>query len=166
MNINISVISTKKEASFSFSFNEKIGSPGLDEVVFMTPVRLDGEVIKDKEIYYIDAKGSVGVKMYCSRCLEPTELLIDFNLNEKFNINESYDEEIEAFSGESINLDLTVMDSILASLPMKVVCSDECKGLCLVCGQNLNETNCDCDTTVFDPRLEGLRSLLKFDEEV
>ena len=80
--------------------------------------------------------------------------------------NASYDEEIETFSGDSIDLTSSVIRNILAVLPMKVVCRDDCKGLCPVCGQNLNIKDCGCDTTYIDPRFESLRSLLKFDEEV
>ena len=66
--------------------------------------------------------------MPCGRCLSPVTISIDFNLNEKFSSNASYDEEIETFSGDSIDLTSTVIRIILASLPMKVVCSEDCKG--------------------------------------
>ena len=98
--------------------------------------------------------------------MTPVRVSVDFKLNEKFSSNASYDEEIETFSGDSIDLTSTVFRNILAAMPMKVVCSDDCKGLCPVCGQNLNVKDCGCDTTYIDPRFESLRSLLKFDEEV
>ena len=126
----------------------------------------EGEVIKEQDIYYVEGTGSVGICMPCSRCLEPVELSVDFKLNEKFGNNAGDDEEIETFSGDSIDLSSAVMRNILAVMPMKVVCSDDCKGLCPVCGQNLNVKDCGCDTTYVDPRFESLRSLLKFDEEV
>lgn len=168
MNINISAVSGRWEARFPFSFTEDLkGAANCpDEAVFITPVSLEGEVIKEEDTYYIEGKGSVDVSMPCGRCLSPVTISIDFNLNEKFSSNASYDEEIETFSGDSIDLTSTVIRIILASLPMKVVCSEDCKGLCPVCGQNLNLKDCGCDTTYIDPRFESLRSLLKFDEEV
>lgn len=168
MTINISAVSGRREARLSFSFNESIDSSVActDEAVFTTPVSLEGEVIKEEDIYYVEGQGSVGIRMFCSRCLEPVELSVDFKLNEKFGNNASEDEEIETFSGDSIDLTSAVFKNILAVLPMKVVCSNDCKGLCPVCGQNLNVKDCGCDATYVDPRFESLRSLLKFDEEV
>ena len=168
MIINISAVSGRREAGFDFQLNEKLGDEvlGADGAVFTTPVSLEGEVIKEQDIYYVEGTGSVGICMPCSRCLEPVELSVDFKLNEKFGNNAGDDEEIETFSGDSIDLSSAVMRNILAVMPMKVVCSDDCKGLCPVCGQNLNVKDCGCDTTYVDPRFESLRSLLKFDEEV
>lgn len=168
MIINISAVSGRREASFDFQLNEKLGDEvlGADGAVFTTPVSLEGEVIKEQDIYYVEGTGSVGICMPCSRCLEPVELSVDFKLNEKFGNNAGDDEEIETFSGDSIDLSSAVMRNILAVMPMKVVCSDDCKGLCPVCGQNLNVKDCGCDMTYVDPRFESLRSLLKFDEEV
>ena len=168
MIINISAVAGRREASFDFQLNEKLGDEvlGADGAVFTTPVSLEGEVIKEQDIYYVEGTGSVGICMPCSRCLEPVELSVDFKLNEKFGNNAGDDEEIETFSGDSIDLSSAVMRNILAVMPMKVVCSDDCKGLCPVCGQNLNVKDCGCDTTYVDPRFESLRSLLKFDEEV
>ena len=168
MIINTSAVSGRREASFDFQLNEKLGDEvlGADGAVFTTPVSLEGEVIKEQDIYYVEGTGSVGICMPCSRCLEPVELSVDFKLNEKFGNNAGDDEEIETFSGDSIDLSSAVMRNILAVMPMKVVCSDDCKGLCPVCGQNLNVKDCGCDTTYVDPRFESLRSLLKFDEEV
>ena len=168
MIIIISAVSGIREASFDFQLNEKLGDEvlGTDGAVFTTPVSLEGVVIKEEDIYYVEGTGSFGICMPCSRCLEPVELSVDFKLNEKFGNNAGDDEEIETFSGDSIDLSSAVMRNILAVMPMKVVCSDDCKGLCPVCGQNLNVKDCGCDTTYVDPRFEILRSLLKFDEEV
>ena len=83
MNINISAVSGRREAEFPFSFEEKLdGLSGYSQAaVFTTPVSLDGEVIKDGDIYYISGKGSVGVSMPCDRCLEPVSFSVDFELD-------------------------------------------------------------------------------------
>ena len=166
MNINISAVSGRREATIPFSFNEELKADFTDGAVFITPVSLEGEVIKDGDIYYVNGEGSVEMSMPCDRCLTPVSFSVSFKLNEQFSSNAGYDEEIETFSGDSIDLTSTVTKNILAEMPMKVVCSDDCKGLCPICGQNLNVKDCGCDTTYIDPRFESLRSLLKFDEEV
>ena len=168
MNINISAVSGRREASFPFSFEEKLDGLGgySQEAVFTTPVSLDGEVIKEGDIYYINGKGTVGMSMPCDRCLEPVSFSVDFELNEKFSSNASYDEEIETFSGDSIDLTSIVIRNILAVLPMKVVCSDDCKGICDRCGTNLNRGTCDCAGKSLDPRMSVIQDIFKQLKEV
>ena len=75
-------------------------------------------------------------------------------------------EEAETFAGEEIDITSSIKRNLLLNLPMKVVCKEDCKGLCSICGSNLNHGDCGCDKTHIDPRFESLRSLFKLDEEV
>jgi uncharacterized protein len=59
-----------------------------------------------------------------------------------------------------IDLSFGVRESLLLALPMKVLCSEDCKGLCPHCGANLNEESCDCVAETIDPRWAELRKLL------
>ena len=104
----------------------------------------------------------------CSRCLERVKVPIQFNINEMFYPSGSVENEKEAetFCDDEMDLTDVIQRSILENLPMKVVCKEECKGLCPKCGKNLNEGDCDCNDTEFDPRLECLRTLFNVDEEV
>ncbi len=65
----------------------------------------------------------------------------------------------ELFDGKKIDLDPIVREQVLLALPMDAVCSEDCKGLCPVCGQNLNEKNCSCERKVVDPRLAALKNI-------
>ncbi len=69
------------------------------------------------------------------------------------------DAEEEVFNGKVIELDPIIREQLLLALPMSVVCTDDCKGLCSVCGQNLNEKPCGCDTRQVDPRLAALKNI-------
>jgi len=69
------------------------------------------------------------------------------------------DADEELFDGKTIDLDPIVREQVLLALPMNVVCSEDCRGLCVKCGQNLNEAKCACDTTVIDPRLAALKNI-------
>ncbi len=64
----------------------------------------------------------------------------------------------ELFDGKTIDLEPLVREQVLLALPMHAVCRDDCKGLCSVCGGNLNETNCACARTQVDPRLAALKN--------
>jgi uncharacterized protein len=65
----------------------------------------------------------------------------------------------EQFEGKTIDLDPILREQVLLALPISVVCREDCRGLCAVCGQNLNETECGCERKVPDPRLAALKDI-------
>ena len=60
-----------------------------------------------------------------------------------------------------LDLDELVYSEVIVSLPMKHLCSEECRGICFKCGKNLNDGDCDCPKKEIDPRLAALADLLK-----
>ncbi len=66
--------------------------------------------------------------------------------------------EEDTYSGKVIDLDPIVREQILLALPGYPVCNEGCKGLCSVCGANLNDRDCGCDRHVPDPRWAGLKN--------
>jgi uncharacterized protein len=108
-------------------------------------------------------RSAVGVK--CTRCLEETTLPISFQLEELFYYPpwSSPDGDQLTFDGETGYIDLSpvVRELSLLEIPIKVVCRPDCQGLCVECGQNLNEADCGCQADELDPRLATLRTLLK-----
>lgn len=114
---------------------------------------------------YVDAHAEGTVKLTCSRCLGSFAKKMGLDCEAKFMENpedrsrEDRDE-IEVFSLENGVCDLSEMvrHEIVLNLPMKPLCSPRCKGLCPVCGANLNEGGCDCEKpdpgeTVFGRKL-------------
>jgi uncharacterized protein len=69
------------------------------------------------------------------------------------------DADEQLFDGKTIALDPIVREQVLLALPMNAVCREDCAGLCTVCGQNLNEKKCGCETKVIDPRLAPLMNI-------
>ncbi len=69
------------------------------------------------------------------------------------------DAEEETYTGKVIDLDPIVREQIALALPGYPVCDESCKGLCSVCGANLNERDCGCDRHVPDPRWAGLKNI-------
>jgi len=69
------------------------------------------------------------------------------------------DEADEEPVGKVLDLDAMVREQILLALPPYPVCRESCKGLCPVCGANLNDRDCGCDRRVPDPRWDALRKL-------
>jgi uncharacterized protein len=69
------------------------------------------------------------------------------------------DADREPFDGKTIKLDPIVREQVLLALPMHAVCRDDCRGLCDLCGKNLNEGNCGCDRRQVDPRMAALKDI-------
>ena len=144
----------------------------LDEEVFASeecshifkfdgPVKVKGEIFRDGKAVKLCFKGLAALVLNCDRCLEPVSLRVPFDFEEDI----SSEEEKESIS-DILVLDDIVVRSIIANLPMKVLCKEDCRGLCPACGKNLNEGSCKCDTSYINPKFESLRALFNVDEEV
>ena len=60
-----------------------------------------------------------------------------------------------------LDMDEQLMEQLEMEFPVRILCSEDCRGLCQRCGRNLNEGECDCKTKEIDPRLEPLRRILE-----
>jgi uncharacterized protein len=109
--------------------------------------------------------------LLCVRCLEPVTVPLDVDLEEIFTSTidvitgrpiQSEEEDRALWIDERHLLDLTevLRQDVLLALPMHATCSEECRGLCPVCGQNLNQGSCNCAPEP-DPRWDVLKGLLK-----
>ncbi|MBN1297720.1 DUF177 domain-containing protein, partial [bacterium] len=62
---------------------------------------------------------------------------------------------------DRIDICRVIAEQIVLQIPMKTLCSDDCKGLCSRCGADLNAGTCGCDRDSVDPRLAKLKDLLE-----
>ena len=68
--------------------------------------------------------------------------------------------------GYNLDVDKLIYNEILIGWPMKILCREDCKGICNMCGQNLNKGTCDCEDTSLDPRMSVIRDVFKNFKEV
>lgn len=97
----------------------------------------------------------------CSRCLEPATVHIQVDSREVHDI-EAGDEDLLCdfvSADEHLDVEAWALDARGLEFPTRVLCSDDCKGLCPVCGADMNLTGCDCETTQIDSRWDKLREL-------
>lgn len=127
------------------------------------------EIYPVNNYYRIKGNASGKAEFQCSRCLDTfsrsfrlkfeevivKEPLSGEELEKELNVD---DMNISFNHGEEIELGDIVTEQFLLDLPMKTLCSEDCKGLCPECGENLNKKNCACDKKQdsFDPRLAVL----------
>jgi uncharacterized protein len=67
--------------------------------------------------------------------------------------------DLDTYTGKTIDLDPIIREQVLLALPMHAVCREDCRGLCGMCGQNLNEAACGCESRRVDPRLAVLKDI-------
>jgi uncharacterized protein len=147
--------------------------PGLEGDAFrvVSPVSLSFDVDRQEPgRYWVAGHLEGSVELSCSRCLEPFTLPIaaDFDLRyipRTENVGEG-EREVEEddlatafYDDEQIDVAHLIMEQFHLALPMKPLCADTCKGLCVHCGTNLNTGSCDCNVTWEDPRLAALKAL-------
>ena len=168
MRIDITELLDGRQSQVSFDFSVDLqtmqGMP--KESSFLAPVPVYGSIKKSENRIMITGEGMAKLSLLCDRCLSPVAVEVALKIDETLSIHNSEEERSGIFSQNGIDMDMVVQEVLLASLPMKVVCSQDCKGLCPKCGKNLNQGNCSCSKEEIDPRFEGLRAFFKLDEEV
>ena len=88
------------------------------------------------------------------------------NVTDESEVESEDLDEANYIDGYTLDVDQLVGSEILIGWPTKILCSEDCKGICSVCGQNLNEGSCDCEDTSLDPRMSVIRDLYKNFKEV
>lgn len=152
----------KIETELDFSKEEYGG-----EYIFPTPVSVVGKVSNNADVTHIDLVCKVFVEKSCDRCGKPSKKALTVNINRVAvnHLEGEEDFEILLIPDEKLDLYEFCFGEILLAIPMKHLCSDNCKGICLNCGKNLNDGPCGCVTKSIDPRLEVLAKLLEQDQE-
>ena len=111
----------------------------------------------------VSGEGELVLEYPCDRCLSPVEVRIPLQIHRRFDTETLLDEEQEnaPFAlEESLDADLLIVDEAMTVLPMKVLCKEDCKGICPKCGANLNDGPCSCGTEETPTRMaELLRKL-------
>lgn len=110
------------------------------------------------------------VTMLCSRCLAEVQEQLHISFRERFtreslSTEEDESEDLHTVTEDKVDLKPFVEEAVWMALPFIPLCSEECKGLCPVCGTNRNERDCGCQDQKIDPRLAGLANFFKDNNE-
>jgi uncharacterized protein len=111
------------------------------------------------------------LQVECDRCLRAVEIPVasrfkleyvtaaDYQAQRDDQLSEE-DLDLSIFDGEAIDIDELVKEELLLAVPDHVLCNDNCKGICPVCGADRNLVDCKCGTAEVDPRWAGLKELV------
>lgn len=120
-------------------------------VVSPFKTKVYGKLTKSEEkTILIEGELTAELELTCGRCLEAVE----------YKLSADFDAEVSKEEGEStVDISAQVDENIILNIPQKVLCSEDCEGLCHNCGANLNAEECSCERDI-DPRFSLLKDML------
>ncbi|EKU70421.1 DUF177 domain-containing protein [Selenomonas sp. F0473] len=149
--------------AFAFAAAPSSLDMGTDAPRFCGDIHVAGTVMNTGRTFRVEGRVTACKAFVCDRCLAEGRRDVAHDFSEDYAKTTGEADEFTVFDGDEIVIDTLVRDTLLVAEPLRELCKSDCKGLCPVCGQNLNEGPCGCDTFVPDPRLAALESLLRND---
>ena len=149
--------------------NESIDLSDKSEfgVRFLKPVSVEGKFLNVAGSLEFSGTVKAELSFLCDRCGEWFDMPLEFEFSEilkkELDNREEGDEnpDVIFYEGSNVDIDPIIYNNLFMNFPSKRLCSENCKGLCSVCGANLNEGECGCKEEVTDPRFDILDSFFK-----
>ncbi|MDD5917991.1 MAG: DUF177 domain-containing protein [bacterium] len=137
---------------------------------FAAPVSVEAEYVFDGSGFSVKGTLSTSLHSQCARCAKEFEEPFEAQFDERFEKNASADSECYGFSGEELDISQMLSDAILLNMQPYSVCRPDCRGLCPVCGCDLNTAQCSCAREAGEEEppspFAALKTLLNDDKEV
>ena len=153
---------------------EKVYDPGTvsteHDFTVVAPVALEFDIFKDKARFRLAGRVQTVLELPCGRCLEPFRRPVEATFDLRYQPHaqntgegerEVEDDDLSTafYENDTIDLGQLMLEQFYLVLPMKPLCGEDCRGLCPVCGTNLNRGACNCQHEWEDPRLSVLKTL-------
>ena len=137
-------------------------------VRFLSPLGASGEVVNSAGYMRLRLDLSLDFVAPCARCLADVAGTYRFTLEKTVATPEMLDgldeDKVDDFAVVEdgfLDLDEPAYALLLSEFPSRVLCREDCRGLCPICGTDLNEGSCSCKTSETDPRLSPLAAVLE-----
>ena len=134
------------------------------------PLNVNGVISQIREIIRVQGKLRARALRPCDRCLTEVDIAVDDDFELFYEPNETEvgstseteikgrDLQVSVYEGDALDLDQLVIEQLALNVPTRVLCKDDCRGLCDQCGTDLNQSTCSCEQPV-DPRWQILVDL-------
>lgn len=166
MILDLSEILKNDKEVMSLNFDIDLSSLEFmgENFIFQKPLNLKGTLTNNTKNLELNAEVNGEMQVHCARCAKPFITKVSFPVSEillREDREISEDSDVVVFSGYEVDLTDIVADSFFMNVSGQYLCKEDCKGLCAVCGCDLNESTCDCESEVIDPRWAKLAELIK-----
>ena len=165
--IKVNVAEIKK----SLVGSKKLGYEVIPKELELSPrdleivgsVRFTGTLTNVGDVLLLQGKVTATVKRVCSRCLEEFTAVSSADVMEKYYPAGTVATEADAlvYDGDLVDVSVALRESLVLAEPLKVLCKEDCTGLCPVCGASRKLYSCTGDTMRFDSRFSALKEFLK-----
>ncbi len=162
MRIDLREIIEYPGKSIPFNYGIDLSFLDFDSVEeISSPSPASGEVRNTAGILKLSGNVQIDLNCVCARCLTEFEKRIDLQLNVTLaeELQDEDNPDIFLLDGDYIDVDEVIVEAFVLNMEQKLLCREDCKGLCDKCGENLNNGPCDCMAEI-DPRLAALTQLL------
>jgi uncharacterized protein len=121
---------------------------GGEEITFLKPVEVAGNFVFTGEIFFLQGNIKAEYSALCCRCLKEIQSSMSISFSEEFaRVEDENHPDRYLYRGEQLELTQMVIELISLNTPMRHLCSEDCRGLCPVCGADRNNTDCHCPAT-------------------
>ncbi len=140
-------------------------------VISASPVEITVTNIGNKTVS-VSASGGICVTIPCDRCLKAVNVQIPYDISRKLDMKKTEEQriaemdEISYLTGTNLDIDRMVYLEVLMNWPVKVLCKEDCKGICSRCGKDLNLGPCGCADEPKDPRMAAISDIFSKFKEV
>ena len=175
MQIHLSEISSIEgkvvQTTVEFEMDTISFQQGSFPVLSKEPVELTISNTGNK-VLELEGTCSITVGIPCDRCLENVSVNIPLAFKRKLDMKLTDEERIHDLdessylTGMDLDVDRLVYLEVLMNWPLKVLCKEDCKGICSQCGTNLNEGSCNCADLPKDPRMAAISDIFSKFKEV
>ena len=149
----------------------------------LTPEQIDSVSFDDAHVVGVltDNSGYMRLKLQatlsyhgeCARCLAPRDGVFSLDFERTVTTEGTIDDErleelvdeYVVLNGHELSIDDTLCEELVLSFPQRLLCSEDCQGLCPKCGKPKSEGDCGCPTREIDPRLAVLANFFDTDDE-
>lgn len=165
-----------KDKELAFAAEEPVGDfpilkamESAGECQFLAPLNLELTAAREYDHFRVQGSVSTAVRLTCSRCLVEfsSQITSQFTIFYLRGAGPPQDEEVElseedlvsvTFEGDEIDLSPEIAEQVSMELPYKPLCSEECQGLCVTCGADLNNGECGCPGVESNLRFSALKN--------
>lgn len=143
----------------------------VDERVNLTePASVTGKVRLSANQVFVNGHVDTRARVECDRCLKPVELPVSADFTLEYISGSDYESSevaeltedamsVSVLNGEALDIDEIAKEQILLAVPTRMLCREDCKGICPECGTDRNTGECNCVTKEIDPRWAALKDL-------
>jgi uncharacterized protein len=158
------------KGDFAHVYNPDELNPVDERVKLTAPATVNGKIRLAGNEVFVNGHVDTRAQVECDRCLKLIELPVNADFELEYITGSEYETSavaelteaemsVAVFDGEALDVDEIVKEQILLAVPTRMLCREDCKGICPQCGVDKNTGECNCETKEIDPRWAALKDL-------